>query len=90
MSWIHKQTWLLFSDNFRPWERICKQEAVYCDENRTQDLFSISPQTNGLVERFNQTLQHSLVKVVNENQYGLCAHVYSTFHFQTGSSLCSA
>ena len=26
------------------------------------------PQTNGLVERFNQTLQRSLVKVVNENQ----------------------
>lgn len=26
------------------------------------------PQTNGLVERFNQTLQHSLVKVVKENQ----------------------
>ncbi len=26
------------------------------------------PQTNGLVERFNQTLQRSLVKVVNVNQ----------------------
>ena len=26
------------------------------------------PQTNGLVERFNQTLQRSLLKVVNENQ----------------------
>ena len=26
------------------------------------------PQTNGLVERFNQTIQRSLVKVVNENQ----------------------
>ena len=26
------------------------------------------PQTNGLVERFNQTLQRSLVKVVNDNQ----------------------
>lgn len=26
------------------------------------------PQTNGLVERFNQTLQRSLVKFVNENQ----------------------
>ena len=26
------------------------------------------PQTNGLVERFNQTLQQSLVKVVNMNQ----------------------
>ena len=26
------------------------------------------PQTNGLVERFNQTLQQSLVKVVNKNQ----------------------
>ena len=26
------------------------------------------PQTNGLVERFNQTLQRSLVKLVNKNQ----------------------
>lgn len=26
------------------------------------------PQTNGLVERFNQTLQRSLVKFVNDNQ----------------------
>lgn len=26
------------------------------------------PQTNGLVERFNQTLQRSLVKLVNEQQ----------------------
>lgn len=26
------------------------------------------PQTNGLVERFNQTLQRSLVKFVNNNQ----------------------
>ena len=26
------------------------------------------PQTNGLVERFNQTLQRSLVKLVNNNQ----------------------
>ena len=26
------------------------------------------PQTNGLVERFNQTLQRSLIKVVNSNQ----------------------
>ena len=26
------------------------------------------PQTNGLVERFNQTLEKSLVKVVNSNQ----------------------
>ena len=26
------------------------------------------PQTNGLVERFNQTIQRSLVKVVNKNQ----------------------
>ena len=26
------------------------------------------PQTNGLVERFNQTLQRSLVKLVNDNQ----------------------
>ena len=26
------------------------------------------PQTNGLVERYNQTLQHSLVKLVNEQQ----------------------
>ena len=26
------------------------------------------PQTNGLVERFNRTLQRSLVKLVNDNQ----------------------
>ena len=26
------------------------------------------PQTNGLVERFNQTLQRCLLKVVNDNQ----------------------
>lgn len=26
------------------------------------------PQTNGLVERYNQTLQRSLVKLVNEQQ----------------------
>lgn len=26
------------------------------------------PQTNGMVERFNQTLQRSLVKFVNDNQ----------------------
>ncbi|XP_071833952.1 uncharacterized protein [Apostichopus japonicus] len=30
--------------------------------------FSYHPQTNGLDERFNQTLQMSLIKVVNQNQ----------------------
>ena len=45
----------------------------------SQDLFAITktkhkistayhPQTNGLVERFNQTIQHALVKLVKKEQ----------------------
>ena len=33
------------------------------------------PQTNGLVERYNATLQHSLIKLVNENQTDWDAHL---------------
>ena len=41
-----------------------------CARFQTEHRISTAyhPQTNGLVERFNQTLQRSLVKMVNKNQ----------------------
>ena len=39
------------------------------DSNRPYNVSSAyQPQTNGLTERFNQTLQASLIKVVNSSQ----------------------
>ena len=33
------------------------------------------PQTNGLVEKFNETLQRSLLKIVRENQGNWCKYL---------------
>lgn len=66
------QVWLYKSSHFRSRQRVCEQseQETVLPITKTEHTISSAyhPQTNGLVERFNQTLQRSLVKFVNNNQ----------------------
>ena len=61
-------TEVLISDQGR--EFVNKVNQKLFELTKTEHCISsvYHPQTNGLVERFNQTLQRSLVKFVNTNQ----------------------
>ena len=61
-------TQILISDQGR--EFVNQVSRLLFSMTKTEHRISSAyhPQTNGLVERFNQTIQRSLVKVVNENQ----------------------
>ena len=59
---------MLISDQGREFVNKVKAElfALTGTEHRVTSAYH--PQTNGLTERFNQTLQTALIKLVNENQ----------------------
>ena len=58
----------MISDQGREFVNSVKAELfeLTCTEHRVTSAYH--PQTNGLTERFNQTLQTALVKIVNDNQ----------------------
>ena len=56
-------------DYFSKWP---EAEAV---KSKSAETVTYHPQTNGLVERYNATLQHSLIKLVNESQTDWDAHL---------------
>ena len=59
---------MLISDQGREFVNSVKEElfALTGTEHRVTSAYH--PQTNGLTERFNQTLQTALIKIVNDNQ----------------------
>ena len=61
-------TKILISDQGR--EFVNEVNKTLCRKFKTDHRISTAyhPQTNGLVERYNQTLQRSLVKLVNKEQ----------------------
>ena len=59
---------VLISDQGREFVNSVKAELFARTGTEHHVTSAYHPQTNGLTERFNQTLQTALVKMVNENQ----------------------
>ena len=65
------QIWLLWDHDLGSGSGDCKspgRRAFSSHRNWASNHISLHPQTNGLTERFNQTLQTALMKMVNEEQ----------------------
>ena len=61
-------TKVVISDQGREFVNQVSRELYAMTETEHRISSAYHPQTNALVERFNQTLQRSLVKLVNTNQ----------------------
>ena len=81
------QIWLLWGHHLRPREGVCEQgEGGAAAVNRTEHRVTSAyhPQSNGLTERFNQTLQTALIKVGNDTQDDWDEHLSSVlFTYRT-------
>ena len=58
----------IISDQGREFVNQVSQKLFKMTKTEHRISSSYHPQTNGLVERFNQTVQRSLIKLVNNNQ----------------------
>lgn len=58
----------MISDQGREFVNNVKKELLRLTGAEQRVTSAYHPQTNGLTERFNQTLQQALVKVVNDTQ----------------------
>lgn len=61
-------TKVIISDQGREFVNQVNQKLFQMTKTVHRISSAYHPQTNGLVERFNQTVQRSLVKLVNSNQ----------------------
>ena len=59
---------MVISDQGREFVNSVKAELFALTGTEHRITSAYHPQTNGLTERFNQTLQTALIKIVNENQ----------------------
>lgn len=62
-------TKILISDQGREFVNKVNESLFQCFKTEDRASTAYHPQTNGLVERYNQTLQRSLVKLVNKEQH---------------------
>ena len=68
---------VLISDQGREFVNEVKKEMLALTGTEHRITSAYHPQTNGLTERFNQTLQTALLKVVNESQNDWDYHLSS-------------
>lgn len=61
-------TKVIISDQGREFVNQVSQKLFKMTKTEHRISSAYHPQTNGLVERFNQTVQRSLIKLVNNNQ----------------------
>ena len=59
---------VIISDQGREFVNKVKQQLFHLTQTHHKVYSAYHPQTNGLTEWFNQTLQASLIKVVNSSQ----------------------